>query len=261
MPIGDVQAGVPGCDEDKLRKHIEWGLEHNAYFIGMGDYVDMASPSDRRRLRSVEFYDPVTLAIQEKAEADVERFLSLVEGSSGRWLGILEGHHYMEFPDGTTSDLRISKALAAPFLGDMAIVTVHLADKKRKLSVPAKIWAFHGEGSTSTEAGVITQLLRHKAAWEADVYLLGHHHKKVATKKPRGESDEADNLRMPEAILAGTGSFLRGHMQDSRVDGRPGGAYPEQKGMPPVALGGVLIYMRPAVREDGSARLDLNVSL
>ena len=25
MPIGDVQCGVPQCDEDRLRHHIEWG--------------------------------------------------------------------------------------------------------------------------------------------------------------------------------------------------------------------------------------------
>jgi hypothetical protein len=265
MPISDVQCGVEACDEDRLKRHMEWGLEHEALFVGVGDYVDMAAPSDRRRLRSLEAYDPVVNAIQEKAERDVEKFLSLVDGSQGRWIGLVQGHHYMAFPDGTTSDTRIATALSAPFLGDCAIVNIDLNDEEHGLKTTASVWFHHGQGSSSSEAGPLSQLLRAEAAWDADVYLIGHHHKKVATKKPRA-SGRTGSLVVENKLLACTGSFMKGYLQGSQHEGRPGGAYPEVRMLPPVTLGGVIIYMRPIAQlgtqtRKTRTRLDMDVTL
>ena len=106
VPVGDVQLGAGGVDLDTLRRDIERGLEHDAWFIGMGDYVDVASPSGRRKILAAGFYDSVVSALEGKAEEHIDEFLKVVEGTEGRWLGLLQGHHYYEFGDGTTSDTR-----------------------------------------------------------------------------------------------------------------------------------------------------------
>ena len=47
MPIGDIQytgTRYDTADIDRLKRHIEWGITHDAWFLGMGDYIDFASP-------------------------------------------------------------------------------------------------------------------------------------------------------------------------------------------------------------------------
>ena len=254
MPIGDVQCGVPACDEDRLARHMDWGLEHGAVFLGMGDYVDMAAPSDRRRLRNADFYDTVTSAILDKAEADVERFAKLVNGSRGRWLGLLQGHHYMPFPDGSTSDTRLAAALGAPFLGDCALVRLAID----KTGVSGDVLCHHGQGSTASEPAALGSVMRFGAGFgHADIVLNGHHHKKVATKKPRPYFDGEGKLTSRNTVYGVTGAFLKGYLQCSQRDGRAGGGYPEQRMLPPVALGGLVLWLR--AKPDG--RLDADVSL
>ena len=61
MPIGDAQVGVEAADLRRLKSHMEWGFHtKHAMFLGMGDYVDMASPSNRRTLKAAGLYDTVT---------------------------------------------------------------------------------------------------------------------------------------------------------------------------------------------------------
>ena len=45
MPLGDLQAGIAECDIDLLARKVNKALNLGAYFIGMGDYLDVASPS------------------------------------------------------------------------------------------------------------------------------------------------------------------------------------------------------------------------
>ena len=68
LPIGDVQSGVPASDLTRLRRHMNWGTSNRALFLGMGDYVDMASPSNRRSLKAATLYDSVTSALEAKAQ-------------------------------------------------------------------------------------------------------------------------------------------------------------------------------------------------
>jgi hypothetical protein len=258
MPIGDVQCGVPQCDEDRLRRHMEWGLEHDAYFLGMGDYVDMSNPTDRRKIRSADLNDSTTLALTEKAERDLEKFRGLIDGSKGRWLGFLQGHHYIDFGDGTTTDTRLADEYGAPYLGDCAIVDLKF--QSPAISPSCRIFVRHGAGSSGTEAGALTKVYKDVTAFDADIYLHGHYHRKVATKKPRMYVNTEGELRYRNQIMAVTGSFLRSYMQGGVVGNRAGGTYPEVGALPPVTLGGILLKVRPVVKH-GQPDLDLDVEL
>ena len=256
MPIGDVQAGVPACDIDRLKRHIDWGLEHGAYFLGMADYVDMASPSDRQRLRAADLYDVTTDAILNKAKADEEEFLKAVDGSAGRWLGLLQGHHYMAYPDGQTSDTNLAKALGAPFLGDCASLRVRITSGA--VFVEAEILCHHGQGSSATEPGALSAVMKFGSGFgHHDIVLNGHHHKKVTTKKPRPYWNGAGELVSRNTVYAVTGSFLKGYLKCSQRDGRAGGSYIERRQLAPVALGGVALWLR--IKPDG--KLDVDISL
>ena len=260
MPVGDVQLGAEACDEDRFKRHMEWGMNHNARFLGMGDYVDVASPSNRAKLRSIELYDSVEDALEEAGQKAVERFLKLVKGTEGRWLGMLEGHHYMELRDGTTSDTRIAGALGAPFLGSCAFVRLAFKGNIRKV-VSATIWCHHGQGGGQKVSSPLNRLENLMAYFDADIYLMGHQHKKVSAPIDQiyMTRNHPAHLSHRTKIIACTGSFLRGYMEGSKQGaGRAGGTYVEKKMLTPVALGGLVIRLRP-VHSGRNDRLDVSV--
>ena len=263
MPIGDAQVGAEASDIGRLKSHMEWGFHtKHAMFLGMGDYVDMASPSNRRILKAAGLYDTVTEALQAKANEDIRAFHSVTGYTKGAWLGLLQGHHYMDMADGTTSDTHIAEALHAPFLGDCALVRI-VFDKHKDadgLPVKADIWCHHGRGSGTAVASPINSLEKIARGFDADIYLMGHQHKKIAAPIDELYYSRGGRLLHHTKILACTGSFLRGYLANSESEGRAGGTYVEKGMMTPVSLGGIVIELG-IVKEDYGDRLDVNVSL
>lgn len=264
MPIGDVQYAGGGdkdpCDVDRLQRHLGWGMKQGAYFLGMGDYLDTVSPSNRKALRAAGLYDTTKDAIEEIMAQRLEKFLGIVKGTEGRWLGLLEGHHYYEFEDGTTTDTRLCQQLRAPYLGDCAFVRLVFQAQGRK-RVGCTIWCHHGEGSGRLAGAPLAPLERMSQAFEADIYLMGHHHRKVSAPLDRiyvNWAERPPRLRHRRVIIGCTGGFLRGYMQGSRRGGRAQGTYVEQGMMAPAALGGLVIRIRPRQRA-GTYHLDLGV--
>ena len=263
MPIGDAQVGVEASDLKRLKAHIAWGFHtKHAMFLGMGDYVDMASPSNRRILKSAGLYDTVTEALQAKANEDIKTFHSMTGYTKGAWLGLLQGHHYMDMADGTTSDMHIADDLRAPFLGDCALVRV-IFDKHKDadgLPVKADIWCHHGRGGGASVAAPINYLEKIARGFDADIYLMGHQHKKIAAPIDELYYSRDGHMLHRTKMLACTGSFLRGYLANSESEGRSGGTYVEKGMMTPVSLGGIVIELG-IVKEDYGDRLDVNVSL
>ena len=261
LPVVDVQLGAD-TDEEKLKRHIAWGVNNGAYFVGMGDYVDVASPSNRRELRSARLYDSVQDLLEAGAAKQVDDFLALVAGSEGRWLGVLQGHHYFEFSDGTTSDTRIAQALKAPFLGTCAFVRLSFVYPTSGSRVTCTIWCHHGHGFGASLTSPIMKLERLAAYNEADVFLVGHQPRLIAASIDQLYATRSDppKLRHRTRILASTGGFARTYGQKEH-DGRPQGGYGEQAMYPPAAIGGVVVRVKPERTSDGNVRLDLGVSL
>ena len=276
MPISDVQYGVAACDVDRFRKHIQWGVEHNAYYIGLGDYVDFASPSNRSRLQSLiasgQLYDTVTGVLNEQAQQTLDEVIDILAPTKGRWLGLTTGHHQWQFSDGTTTDMRLAAALEAPYLGDCGIVNVQFeltpAMKASHRTQPSfNIWAHHGNGAGQMAGAPLNKLERMASAWDGvDVFLMAHHHKKVTTKlqrvRPVFGRTGRHKLVHRNVILACTGGFLKGYMVgNSDGGGRPAGTYVEKAMLTPVALGGTVLWARPRHDHDGFAMVDLDISL
>jgi len=266
MPLGDVQIGSEGVARKKLRNYINWGLEQkNVYFLGMGDYIDILSPSNRRAWQSAALYESVRQSMEDKAQEYVENFLELVKGSEGRWLGIVEGHHFFEFEDGTTSDTRIAHGLGCAFLGTCAFVRLRFRGDGHKGRLACTLWVHHGAGGGLTPHSPLTRLLHVMHYFDADIYLIGHQTKKPAVKVPYlyMSSKPPYQLIAKHKILAGTGGFSEGYMQGSQsVSGRAQGGYVEQRMLSPVALGAVLLKIRPVYGDETRGdRLDMNVEI
>lgn len=275
LPIGDIQFGEYGCDVDRLERHLKWGMDHDCYFIGMGDYLDPISPSNRRILAGarIGMYDAARELLDEAAEKKLDDLKQILAPTRGRWLGLVSGHHYWPFEDGSTTDTRLATFLGTKYMGDGAAMTLlHFARKPPKgypggggtLHGHAKIWYTHGAGSGVTPAAHMNRLLRIGQTFFAHVYLMGHIHEKVTLKKPWIDvvPTGGNNIRWNSTnrVYATTGGFLKGYeLGRKNAHGYPAASYVEQKMLPPVTLGGVLILIRPKLRE-GYITIDTDVS-
>src|SRR5262245_29614742 len=176
-PIGDIQwAGGRRRDMialGVLKDHLKRCLDRGAWFIGMGDYIDFASPSNRQWLKGVALYDTAELVLEDTGQALAEEvYAEVLAPTRGRWLGLLEGHHFAQFQSGETSDHRLCAMLRAPFLGTSAMVGVRFetTDGPKVYT----IWAHHGAGGGGRAAAPVAKLEQLLPYWDADLFLIGH---------------------------------------------------------------------------------------
>ena len=272
FPVGDIQYGPEACDVSRLKKAMKWAADRpNVYFVGMGDYYDLGSPSNRQKLDAAfaaeQLYDTPRQALDEWAASKEAELMEILEPTRGRWLGLLTGHHYWKHADGTTSDTRLAEFLEAPYLGDSAIVEARFPAKGKHAIPSLKILAHHGNSGAMTLSGVLTRAERWVSRFDdVDVVLMAHVHQKVAgvIQRLRPEFSHRGGqhrLNDRDVIVATTGSYLRGYMAGNQLGGRPTGTYVEKGMMPPAALGGILLSARRRMDREGYVGVDVSVTL
>lgn len=251
-PIGDLQLGARGADLDKFKRHIDWCMAHEAHMIGMGDFVDVVSPSGQMKLDVADFYESVTEALTDHAYKALETISDVLRGTEGCWLGMHEGHHKWKFGqevDGTpiTTDTLLAQRLGCPYLGWSALTTVHFDGT----DLECNIHSTHGNASSVTMSGPLIKLERRAETYpDVDIFLEGHCARKAGY--PRDSMVVRDGkLVSRRRIFALTGGFAKGYLIGSTT-------YVEKALMQPLNLGAPLIFIRPI---DSEGRLDLNISL
>ena len=260
-PLGDIQLGSPGCKIDRLKKHIAWaeGLRAKGaevYYVGMGDYVDVASPSNRKILKKafVDLYDSTKLMFDDAAERLLGDLQKVLKPTVGHWIGLLSGHHLYEFEDGTNTDTRLAQFLETTYLGDSAMVHRRVGKTGSSSAANAKLWLHHGQGGGQTVTAAINKIMRSAVPyWMANLYMIGHYHTKQAIPIPWIESytakDGSVRLTGTTRYLVCTGGWLAGY-EEGTTDGNrvAKGNYIEKAMLSPHTLGAPVIFIRP-VRE------------
>lgn len=269
MPFGDCQYGSSGCDIPKLKDYIAEALHQDAYFGFMGDMHDVMSPSNRRRLASAALYDNTRDWMERKMQEDIEYlYEDVLKPTKGRWLWWLEGHHFWEFSDGTTTDTELCRRLGAPFVGTCGFMRLRFVDEREGRNVHSQtldIWAHHGTGGGTTVGAILNKLERVAGSFSADLYFMGHANRLGAVPKPLlelGGSGGNLYLKNRDRYLVATGAFDRGYQVGSR-DGltrRPRGGYVEQRAMLPTGLGAPLVTVTPKMNRQ-VAELEIRVTV
>lgn len=240
-PLGDFQWSGDGGStaQDHLRRHIDRCLELDAWFLGMGDYTDFASPSNRARLAAANVYDTAQEVIEDAASNLVEEvFNRFLKPTIGRWIGLLEGHHFFEF-GGRTSDMILAEKLKTRHLGTSCYVHIEPCN--------VTLWAHHGQGGGQLPSAPLNKLYHVAAGLEgADVYLMGHTTKMpvVRLSRPRPLWDcNPPDLTHRDIFLVNTGGFSRSNVPGSRRGSIPRGDYAEAGMMTPSPLAAPIIHI------------------
>jgi len=272
-PIGDIQLGSPGCEVDRLKAHIAWaeGLRKqgkSVYYLGMGDYIDADSPSNRKRIKALwgDMYDSTRASIIKGREVYLEEVKKILAPTVGHWIGLLSGHHIAEFEDGTNGDSRLAQFLKTKYLGSSTMLHLRFRGGNLNRGVTCKIWAHHGEGSGQSITAPINKVMQRAVPyWFANLYLIGHYHSKATQPIPWIESTTGPGgevkLKGTTRYIVSTGGWLAGYAENSKgAFGLPEGNYIEKAMLAPHTLGAPVIFIRPK-RTSSEVRIDLNVSV
>jgi len=245
VPIGDLQlmnqrtesGGTVNLTGFKRHlKYIEDTYE-NPMYLGMGDYIDFMSPSNRDSVKKSKIYQQSREYIDLAAQDLAEEFVSLVSHTRGRWLGLLTGHHYHEFQSGMTTDMFIAEELDAPYLGRVAHISVRYQNPNGKSDGQLNIWAHHGEGARKYPAGkLVDNIAPH---WpEVDLFFMGHMHESDAARIARFTIDSGGDLVTRNSLAVVTGAWLEPHSAGI-------GSYIEDKMLRPRATGAPVVVVEP----------------
>lgn len=253
IPLGDIQyVGKQGNTAFNLLKAaIDYGQSVKAWYIGPGDYIDYTSPSNRQRLESAALYDTAKQVHEDATLRLVdELYNDYLKSTTGRWLGLVEGHHWSKLESGETSDQYLCNLLKARFLGTCAYVSLSFVDRDNpsKRYGRVNIWIHHGCGGGTSATAPITKIESMVyAEWEADIYIIGHMTKIAGAPKNRIYPiwEGTPHLAHRKKILVGAGGFSKAYEEGSKQGKVPRGGYVEQKLLKPVVLGCPIIRIVP----------------
>ena len=256
MFLGDFQwAGRKshGTALTKLKEAIAEGMERGAYFIGMGDYIDFLSPSNRQRLRAAALYDTAEDVIDQKSMELVHEIFDIaLKPTVGRWLGLVEGHHFAQLKTGDTTDMRLCEMLKAPFLGTSGVIRL-VFQRAKTTHVPVTIFVHHGHGNGQTGYYPLARLEKFAADQEGvDVFAIGHTTKLGHLVKNRMgyRWDHGGAAYHRTVHLIGTGGYSRAYIEGARQGRVPRGGYAEQQMLGPAVIGSPTLVIRPTRSKD-----------
>ena len=75
IPFGDVHRNASGCDVERWKEFLDWAkIKENCYFLGMGDYDDFLSASERRIINNPDLHETSREQIEEWQERLTDNF-------------------------------------------------------------------------------------------------------------------------------------------------------------------------------------------
>ncbi len=250
MPINDIQYDGPEgvADLKRLARHLAWGMERNALFIGLGDFIDFMSPSNRERYAGANLYTNARESIDRLANQLEAELMETLRPTRGRWIGLLQGHHFFEHLDGSSSDTRFAEALDTKYLGDSVLGRIRFRDEHGGTTA-IKIFAHHGSGGSSKYSATALNKLEDQKRSHPGVRLFMQAH---VPQLAASQSTALDITDHDEPIIVHEdshyvvcGGFARAFQQGHTFAGRAQGGYAEKAMMHPAVIGGAVIRLKP----------------
>ena len=215
--FGDVHRDSLNHADSKWQEDLEYFRKlpkDSTYFLGMGDYLDSTSTSERECLGQIsksmhETFKRDTKALQL---AKIEMLAKEMDFMNGRTIGLINGNHYFEFDSGINGDQKLAEMLDCKYLGVCAFVRLYFVDSGRFHSVD--IFAHHGVGAARLIGGSINRVAQMFEGVEADITIMGHDHKRGAMPTtPRlflekNSKEKELQVRQRESWAIRSGSYL-----------------------------------------------------
>lgn len=240
IPFGDVHRSSPLHHRDKWKEFLAWAKKQkNAYFLGMGDYDDLTSTSERSVLSNSSIHESTRSTLDQLYIKQTEEFIDDISFMRGRLIGLIEGNHYSNLSSGITTTQYMALKMGCKYLGVSSFIRLCLEKDGQSRSVD--VWAHHGLGGGRKIGTSISKMEDLTRMADARIYLMGHDHKRQVAMTSRlslSNGNTGLNLQSQNIVMARTGSFLKGYENE-----KP--SYITDACMPPSDLGAVTIVITP----------------
>lgn len=247
-PLGDIHLGSINCDEVLLDKHIKWIGDHEAFWIGMGDYAEFISPKDARY--RPEDVAPWCRGEKDLAEAQLQNLIGKLSPIKHLCLGLLKGNHEDQIYDRydnhvygrLLAQLRVpERSLRLDSRGFIRLVFRRLYGETQSVkpynTTTLDLFVEHGYGGGRLEGAPALALGRLSKNYQARVFIEGHRHREMSFTDERIRVS-GENLIGEKLALVCSGSYLKSWQEDTEI-------YAERKQYPPKPTGSPIVRIAP----------------
>ena len=246
--MGDFHVGNIGCDEAKIKEHVEYiRRTPNTFWVDMGDKAEFITASDKRwDSGSVAEWMEVK-GINDLPYLQAKRYVSLVKPIASKCLGLIEGNHeytiYKHYHQNIQE--RICVELGVPNLGFLCVVGLSFRQKGRHTSNSAlvRICLTHGAGGSRYIGGKLNRLIAMGNDFEGvSVFAMGHMHDKITYKKKKMFINHDNQISSKTISFCAVPSFFHTYNDGST-------SYGERALYSPTSIGATKITIKPFVEE------------
>lgn len=249
IPFGDIHRDSPAHAGEKWKEFLEWAKQQeNALFLGMGDYLDSYSTSERRIIYSHDLHESTAEREQDETKKRIQSLAGELSFMKGRLIGLLGGNHYPVLAGGITGDNYLANLLGTEYLGACSAIKLSFQRSGRNRGSSVDLFAHHGRGAGQTAGGKFNAVERLSTVCEADIFLMGDNHARGAI--PLGDKlrivthGDGVCLRTRQSWIGRTGSFLKAY--------QPGrSSYVVDSALQPSSLGWISFMLTPRRSQQG----------
>ena len=181
--FGDVHRDSPNHASERWKEDLAyWKQQTDCYFLGMGDYLDSTSTTERECLGNINnnMHDTFRNDIELLQEAKVDLIAKEIGFMKDRLIGLVNGNHYFNFQSGINSDQLLAQKLNCKYLGVCSLIRVTFQFSKNGARYPVDFFVHHGMGAARLIGGSLNRVAQMFEGVEADIVIMGHDHKRGA---------------------------------------------------------------------------------
>ncbi len=255
VPIGDVHIGAAACDEKRLLRVVQRVKDDpNAYWVGIGDYIDAINRNDKRF--SVGSLAPWLINMDNLADivkAQRNRFLEIIAPIAPKCLALVEGNHetaitkyceryvFGEIVDGIrkAGSFAEDHPLSIGYYGWFMPTFRRSTGDKKGGTTTLRFNLHHGFAGGQLAGGKHLAMQRWLWTHDCDLALFGHSHNTGVQVEAVEAVNDVGQMVIKHRIGAYCGTFL-GSVQENGPS-----TYSEIKGYLPLPNTGIEVVLRP----------------
>lgn len=268
IPLGDTHVGIRAFDRKKFLEHVNWIKKTpNTFWVGVGDYTESIIPKDIRfdpdiidprytqepipkELRNVLAGPGATgfRALRELPKVQAEDFIGMVKGIADKCIGLSMGNHEWDIKDKYGFDAlgHLCQELGVKNLGWNSMTRLRFSIPKWvRHSAVLVMQISHGSTAGRKKGGKVNRLEDRTSMFEADIYIGGHSHDRIATTRHLLALSKRGKLRFlaKKQVFVIVPSFFQTYEEGITT-------YAERKEYPPTSTGLVKIIIEPFRKDE-----------
>ena len=217
---GDVHRDAVGCDEERWKHFLRKSAQDDpkkTYYIGMGDYHDLASSTEQKHLNRDSLHETTMESLDDLVEKNNVSFAKEIDHMRGHLLGLIDGNHNWRFPDGRTASEDLANKMECQHLGWLCHYTITFDIGGKSINVHLVLC--HGRAGGKRAGTSINQVEDLKNIFPIeDIYCMGHDHNRgawpVNVLHPVSNKGEV-KIKQKRQFLCRSGAFLKAYEKDT----------------------------------------------